>query len=226
MDTQAFVAASDLNVIIAFCGSESLPDWLTNFDCVNDLGPFPESSVHEGFQDSLFPVLLQIASCLRISNLQGTKKLWLTGHSLGGALAVLLAAMFAVEKIPICGVYTYGAPRLGNLSFAKSYDECLGDITYRLVNEGDLVPHLPPEFLGFLHCGKAILFRSDGPRMDNDNTTWTRFRESIGAWMSHIGKKDLAIRDYHLLPSPNGYLQKLEQDLDGKIVANTFEMTI
>lgn len=213
VDTQGFVAANDDNVLIAFCGSESLPDWLTNFSIIKVPAPFRETEVHTGFQEALFPVLLEITIALHKYNPTGDKGIWVTGHSLGGALAVLLASMFIEEGIEVRGLYTFGAPRVGDSQFSESFNEKFTGVSYRIVNEGDLVPHLPPEFLGFLHAGKATLFNENGDRLDDDVATWTKFREGIGAWMSHIGKSDLAIRDFHKLETNNGYLNRLKNDL-------------
>lgn len=213
IDTQGFIAANEDRILITFSGSESLPDWVTNFISVTDPGPFPDSRVHEGFQDALFPVLLTLTRALHIYNPTYHKSIWITGHSLGGALAVLLGSMFVAEGIPVSGIYTFGAPRVGDPRFANTLDQKLAGSLYRVVNEGDLVPHLPPQFLGFLHSGKTILFKTDGSRVDEDVAVWTQFQEGIGAWMSHITKQDLAIRDYHLLDSEHGYIPKLSQDL-------------
>src|SRR5690606_37727833 len=72
----------------------------------------------------------------------------LTGHSLGGALAVLATAVLKIGlRMPVAGVYTYGQPRVGDAEFCRVYDQVLKDITFRYVNDADVVPHLPPEQL-------------------------------------------------------------------------------
>lgn len=74
-------------------------------------------------------------------------KVWITGHSLGGALASLVAYDLLQKKIIADAaqvqVYTMGQPRVGNLAFANAYNE-LVPRTYRMVNAKDIVPHLPP----------------------------------------------------------------------------------
>ena len=63
---------------------------------------------------------------------------WFTGHSLGAAVASLVAASFESYH----ALYTFGAPMVGNLDFANS----LKQKTYRIVNYGDLITLLPPSF--------------------------------------------------------------------------------
>ncbi|CAG8810707.1 8231_t:CDS:2, partial [Racocetra persica] len=71
-------------------------------------------------------------------------KIVVTGHSLGGALA-LFAALDIKQFIGGCNplLYTYGEPRCGNSIFASFVDKTLGTV-YRVVNQADEVPHLIP----------------------------------------------------------------------------------
>ena len=146
IDTQGFIALNDDHILAAFRGTESLPDWLTNLQAVKDPGPWRRTVVHEGFQDAF------LASALKIGETIGRKResqrVWVTGHSLGGALAVLLAATMRESNLPVHGLYTFGAQRVGDRSFAERLDRELGGAAHwRVVNEGDLVPHVP--FEGF-----------------------------------------------------------------------------
>lgn len=68
------------------------------------------------------------------------------GHSLGGASAVLLASLLAsMGKAQIQGVYTIGAPKVGNAAFAAS----ISYPYWRLENSGDIVPSIPQAFAPF-----------------------------------------------------------------------------
>jgi len=74
-----------------------------------------------------------------------TAKFYITGHSLGGALAGLASADLTLLGIPIERVYTFGSPRVGNLGWSYLYNEMLDlkDRTFRVVNGYDPVPHVP-----------------------------------------------------------------------------------
>lgn len=65
---------------------------------------------------------------------------YLTGHSHGGALAVL-AATELNKLYHIAAVYTFGAPRVGNKAFARHVEEDIR--VYRIVNSKDFVPYFP-----------------------------------------------------------------------------------
>jgi hypothetical protein len=75
------------------------------------------------------------------------RKLWVAGHSLGGALANLFCAQMANDypgsEEAIGGVYTFGQPRVGDLQFAQFVNEKMGQRFFRFVNGNDLIPRLP-----------------------------------------------------------------------------------
>ena len=72
-------------------------------------------------------------------------QLWVTGHSLGGAMASLASAWlsynnFAARKNIIS--YTFGMPRVGNYDYAYHHDKLVNN-SWRVVNSNDAVPHFP-----------------------------------------------------------------------------------
>jgi triacylglycerol lipase len=212
IDTQGFIASDDNHILVTFCGSESFHDWWTNLTFISETGPFPGTEVHKGFQDALVPTLIRIASDAQRYNPASNKKIWITGHSLGGALAVLLTAMLTADNVPVAGLYTYGAPRVGDTKFEEIFNDRFAN-AYRVVNENDMVPHLPPEFLGFSHTGQRVLFRKDGVRSD-DRETWYEFQKMMGSWLSNLTKAKVFIKEPHLLAHSEGYLQKLKRDFE------------
>ncbi|OYP34177.1 lipase family protein [Rhodopirellula sp. MGV] len=103
-----------------------------------------EVGVHRGFWDaatSVFPEVLSKVA-LEVSN---GRKLWLTGHSLGGASAAMLAFKLQYQaNLPVQGLMTFGAPRVGDSWFHKIIEQphaggrALTDSTQRFVLAGDV----------------------------------------------------------------------------------------
>ncbi|MEN9867737.1 MAG: hypothetical protein RL748_3327 [Pseudomonadota bacterium] len=157
-DTQAFVGVRENEIVIAFRGTEPTngTDFATDFNArlipFEERFPFPGwGSIHQGWGDGVTAVWQQIIEAVNNANLLNPHqkpRIWLTGHSLGGALAVVMAAVLAsVSQHAVAGVYTYGQPRVGDPSFVTSYQNKLGNITFRHVNDRDIVPHVPPREL-------------------------------------------------------------------------------
>ncbi|XP_024543842.1 uncharacterized protein LOC9654181 isoform X1 [Selaginella moellendorffii] len=95
-------------------------------------------------------------------------KVYITGHSLGGALATVFTAMLFYNKEDsvterIAGVYTFGQPRVGDIDFADYMDEKLNDPVnryFRIVYSNDIVPRIPFDdiFFQFKHFGLCFYF--------------------------------------------------------------------
>ena len=83
-----------------------------------------------------------------------------TGHSLGGAMAILAAADIKLTFHRVDEVYTFGQPRVGNAAFAKWFETQIPQ-TYRLVHNADIVPHVPPSNFGFQHSSTQYWYAAD-----------------------------------------------------------------
>ena len=106
------------------------------------------SRVHRGFKaevDELWPMVLE--------DIQKTKqKLWFCGHSLGAAMATIMASRCHLyEGIPpVEELYTYGSPRVG----WKKYVDSLAVTHHRWVNNNDIVTRVPLRIMGYRHHGE------------------------------------------------------------------------
>ncbi|MBD2681280.1 MULTISPECIES: alpha/beta fold hydrolase [Nostoc] len=91
------------------------------------------------------------------------KTLTITGHSLGGAMAALLAMHAAVtlKGIPnSVSALTFASPLIGDKNFAGQFDTLIPD-SWRVVNRPDIVPTLPPMFAGYAHVASEYPVNSD-----------------------------------------------------------------
>jgi pimeloyl-ACP methyl ester carboxylesterase len=76
-------------------------------------------------------------------------KVYITGHSLGGALALIASRRFSADNIAAC--YTFGSPKVGDEEFGDAIKVPI----YRVVNAADSVPSLPPTWLWEILIGLA-----------------------------------------------------------------------
>jgi type VI secretion system protein VasL len=143
-DTRLFTVECASHVLVAWCGTDSLLNALTDLSfapkrCLPELAG--AGSVHGGFLEAYQLAKRKFEdkfNALKII-IKKNKPLFICGHSLGGALALLFAAEMK-ENLPV--LYTYGMPR----SFIRSAIASLGGIThYRHVNDNDTITQIPPD---------------------------------------------------------------------------------
>ena len=215
IDTQGYLASNDKRVLIAFRGADSVQDWRTNFQTTRDPGPFDRTQVHSGFQEAFLPVSFDIGRLLERYYTKG-KELWITGHSLGGAHAVLMVANLISRGIQPTGLYTFGAPRVGDKKFKRKFDREFKGVSFRLVNEHDLICHIP--FEGFFsHTGNRMILLDNSEQVRTDKPkVWSDIKEAMWGWMGKVAGKEGAFttEDYHRLPTEKGYLYQLRKDLN------------
>jgi hypothetical protein len=179
-------------VLLAYRGTEPTRfiNWLTDADIYPDAIsiPFEDEKatyeVHGGFYRNVRATRFEIISALqralegrsvhegRQDPLQPMEALYITGHSLGGAMAALMGVMLAKQSpygslaAVLRGIYTFGQPMVGTPRFAAACeaDPFLRERVLRYVYGRDVVASLPPRDTGaFAHFGKERRFRGAWP---------------------------------------------------------------
>ena len=176
--------------VLAFRGTE--PDELS--DILADLNAFPDRGVsggwvHNGFQNEVEKVWREIKAHKK-SHEECT--FYITGHSLGGAMATIAASRFNLIDTVDC-LYTYGSPRVGTRSFIKSCKV----LHYRHKNNNDLVTTVPLWLMGYKHHGllRYINFYGNVRKL----TLWQAIKDKWRGWRSGIldGMLDHGIGNYY-----------------------------
>ena len=157
-ETQGFAAASDTALVVSFRGTSQRADWVTNLKTRRTRTAL--GKVHRGFLAALDQVWSEVEAVIQKE--RGSRALWLTGHSLGGALAALAAARCAVERNwPVSGLHTFGQPRVGNRTFAANLERSLTNRYFRFTNNQDSVPGIPSSWF-YRHAGQMLWFDKRG----------------------------------------------------------------
>jgi hypothetical protein len=176
----AYVVRSGGLAIIVFRGTEpvNLVSWLTDADVITRDVPRnweAAGKVHRGFLANLEAVWDGLQAGL--ADAPPLEAVYVTGHSLGGAMAILTAARLLRTHYEqkLKGIYTYGQPAVGDHAFANWGAKHIGDRLFRHIYNHDLVPHLPPTSSGtFVHFGAE--YHSTGRATQE---TWMAARKPI-----------------------------------------------
>ena len=133
--------------------------------------------VYSGFQQEVNDLWMDVlAEIEHNQQLKVQKDIYMTGHSLGAAMATIAATRHSPIEL-----FTFGSPRVGGPKFIKNI-KCPH---LRFMNNNDIVCRIPPAWLGFRHHGEMIYFNRDGVKADKPSwkdlflgifNSWKRFK--------------------------------------------------
>jgi hypothetical protein len=199
-NTQVYVGGDAHNIVAAFRGSErptsidGLRDWLlTN---ANNLLILPEGDIgtdfaaagvgarfHRGFMTALADVWAPFLAAIEKELEAKDRLVWVCGHSLGGALALLASWRLRQKYVPVHRVFTFGAPMVGNKAAAAAFDREMANRIYRFVDSPDLVPMLPMFSLianEYVHCNRELILAANKPTGESASDSVKSLAQSVG----------------------------------------------
>ena len=181
--------------IVVFKGTTGLRDWLSNFCCYPAKYEVATTKyrIHWGFRrllhqpvrldtpgsDNFSPLKDLILSEIKPLLEQG-KRITFTGHSSGGAIAVLMGDI--LEKTypkSVKRVVTFGQPAIGRYSFKQNY--ALEKRTYRICCDFDIVTFMPLIPYYFWHVGRMLWLHDE--QIYENTPTYKRFITSFTSWL-------------------------------------------
>jgi hypothetical protein len=179
--------------IVAFRGTDNAEDWLTNLDVTTQdiSGHNGEAWVHEGFALALDEVYGEILKILDLSN--NPSPLFITGHSLGGALGMQLGirlvskpdtntpALIGPKDDRLRGIYVFAIPRVGNQWARNILDKYMNrtkNVSIHIYADADPAPKTPFDWMGYKRFG----VQANIPYNSNPNVVDFGNR---GQWVCH-----------------------------------------
>jgi hypothetical protein len=146
-NVQGYSCANGEVALLVFRGTSNIGQWLRDVQFIPARHFW--GTVHEGFLDGIDSIEPDLQAFEQLA--RNAQHVWISGHNLGGALAVLAAARLKSEGIT-ASLYTYGQPRVGLGDFADRFAVELPGKLIRFVNQSDVVPRVPPGPL-YRHMG-------------------------------------------------------------------------
>lgn len=158
-DTMLRVYTQDNRLIFAFRGTVSKLNWKTNLTARKMKLGGTDHEFHAGYVEVAHNLFDKVFGHI-IGNTEQPhvlKELVFTGHSMGGALAVIMAVMFAADFDTLI---TFGQPRVASAATLKATLNCK---YIRVVNGSDGVTQVPK--LGYGHTGTLLYLCNDGRKL-------------------------------------------------------------
>jgi hypothetical protein len=170
-DTRGYVGFHPIEkfILISFEGTDksSLKNWITDLEISKvdyDYPNVPGAKVHSGFYNAFLGIKDQLMDeYSRLVNMYPEYPVYVTGHSLGASLASLSALYLQETYKPnsLLFLYTFGSPRVGNIEFSEYFYELIPN-SFRVVNDRDVIPHLPLRAMNFHHVPQEIFIEESG----------------------------------------------------------------
>ena len=181
-DTEARIIGDDRAVILAFRGTSSLRDARTDMKAQRIKWKYGHA--HAGFLEAWRSIRAPIINALHDYGDNG-QQLYVTGHSLGGALATLCAyELELAREFAVANLYTFGSPRVFDRAGAENAARVLRNCSFRVVHSNDIVARLPRVFWRKLwlptvhtlrHTPRLIYLTEDGHILgDRARVSWPR----------------------------------------------------
>ena len=164
------------------------------------------SRVHKGFKkevDDLWPLVKE-----DIQALDNSTTLWFCGHSLGAAMATIMASRCLFDKSLADPeeLYTYGSPRVGWPKYASS----LGVVHHRWVNNNDIVTRVPFQIMGYRHHGTEHYLNAYG-KLRNP-TGWQRIKDRFRGMRDGLKKGKIDNFADHSITEYANYIEKISKE--------------
>lgn len=150
----AAIFQSPDSVVVAFRGTVSFKEYYT-YNCQSFFAPVsfvqdPAAAVHAGAAaiynlpvSSSSTTTLAAALIAELKTIAPSKKLYITGHDIGGAVASLAAADYAISKygFNVTALYTFGSTLFSNIVFKDYFENNIGSNSYQLLRLKDTLPN-------------------------------------------------------------------------------------
>ncbi|MCL1036198.1 lipase family protein [Shewanella submarina] len=203
--SQGLLVEHEEYICMAFRGTDEPRDWLDNINAFSTKVLFGD--FHRGFWNALDDIWNSLKDDYDVLMRDSKRPLFITGHSLGGAMATIAAAKFIHEDIPFTSVYTFGQPRVMSRETSRVFNmECQSRF-HRFHNNNDLVTRVPARLMGYSHVG-SYLYITEEKEIHAEPGFWFRFVDHVDGAVEALKEDGIDVIEDHDM---SDYLDAVEK---------------
>jgi len=218
-ETQACILEYTDKALVGFRGTEpgQIKDWITDFRFFKT--SYKDHKIHGGFLGSLKSLLdvprvhtsylekkafddgslVPETFAEKIKEIAADRPLFITGHSLGGALSSVAALYFKLEYgLDTHAIYTFGQPKIGGSELIEFFKSSICSNVFIHVNDEDVVPKVPLRMMKFVHFPITHPYDSDG-QLITDPALVKKFQKRIDKGISAFPKLLEGVGDHSMI---------------------------
>ncbi len=200
-------------IFVGVRGTKYSFDWKFNLDARrHGYAEYSEAKFHRGFFAAMSGAARELHDELIRLGASPATSIYVSGHSLGGAVAAIAHAVWArcvllenqdywsATHLSIHSCYTFGMPRYGNFPSVMTFKK-----PYHIYNEGDIVPGVPLSLAGYVFANPPTEFRANGATIEI-----SRFRHTMKSWILALWGR-LTFRPFTQYHQMDLYLKRLRE---------------
>ena len=194
---QAALVEHSTYLAMVFRGTDEPADWIDNLNAFPELALF--GAFHRGFLHSVQDLWNPLFARYSELNRQKPRALFITGHSLGGAMATVASSILIQEDESFTSTYTFGQPRAITRETGRVYNVEAKGKTFRFQNNNDIVTRAPARIMGYTHVG-TFLYITQQKQIQQDPGLWLQFLDGASGAMDSLKESGLdAVADHGMI---------------------------
>ena len=195
-NVEAALVEHEEYLCMVFRGTDEIKDWIDNINA--SLVEKLFGGFHKGFWEATEEVWSDLKPEYQKKREKKRLSLFITGHSLGGAMATIAAAKLIQSDQPFISVYTFGQPRAMNQDAARIFNTKCKDRFFRFQNNNDVVTRVPVRRTGYSHVGNTLYISKEKKIHDNPGVEF-KFLDTIDGYEEALKAKRIdAIEDHKM----------------------------
>ena len=168
--TSGHLSTDGTRIFLSMRGTDDFEDIINNLKLLSTTRPeWGRIPIHRGFSELAVSFIKATHLYDKIRSCGVDKEIYLGGHSLGGALANIIAVELKLNKFKIKGVYTYGSPRVGGEPWVTYFNKTFPQQHFQWRNIHDPIPSLPKGALMYKDFDHLLLGKEGSLKVTMEN---------------------------------------------------------